>query len=612
MAMSPGGLRPWQHFSVRVVFLFTTVTLVGIGLVGLLVYDRQRRELEATLGRFLLNIARTGALSIDPGLHAEVEATLTQDSEAYRRLRNTLAAIQDTNQIETPIYTLTDFDAARHQARFMVTSRGPGLPGEPYALSPALLDPLGRAFHEGVATHTRVYHNEHGTWITAFAPTRNALGRIFAVLDVDYRVDVYTARLAGLRYTVLQASVLGGLVALVAGILLARQVTGPIRALTRGVARVADGDLSQTLPVVSGDEIGRLTQTFNGMLEGLRQRDFIRNTFGRYVSPEVVQALIESPEGLRLGGEKREVTVLMSDLRGYTHLSETSDPAIVVQILNEYLARMTDIIIEHGGTVNEFIGDGIFAIFGAPLLYPDHAERAAACALSMQLAMTEVNQRNIARGFPQLEMGIGLNTGTVIVGNIGSEKRAKYGAVGSAVNLAARVEAATIGGQILLSPYIYEHLRDLAEVGTPVSVAVKGISEPLLLYELRGLSGRYARRLPERLTDGDLDIPVALPLRCWVIEDKIIRQESMAGEVLRLGPRHLEARLEGFLPLTAPVRLRLHYPELSQESGDLDGKVLAVDEHDDAWMIRIGLTSMGETDRQILQALLQAGKSSHA
>src|SRR6266508_4227821 len=145
--------------------------------------------------------------------------------------------------------------------------------------------------------------------------------------------------------------------------------TRPIGALTDGVARVAAGNLSKDLPVRSRDEIGQLTRAFNEMVAGLRQRDFIRNAFGRYVSPEVAKTLLESPEGLRLGGHKRGVTVLMSDLRGYTRFAEQGDPARVMEVLNEYLARMTEIIIQHGGTINEFIGDAVFAVFGAPLMH---------------------------------------------------------------------------------------------------------------------------------------------------------------------------------------------------------------------------------------------------
>src|SRR5262249_1976834 len=151
-----------------------------------------------------------------------------------------------------------------------------------------------------------------------------------------------------LRTKVWRAAALGVLSALLVGAIFAVGVTRPIRALTRGVARVAGGDLSQALPVRSRDEGGQLTHAFNAMLEGLRQRDFIRDTFGRYVSPEVAKTLLESPEGLRLGGEKREVTVLMSDLRGYTRFAEQGDPQRVMEVLNEYLGRMTDIIVEHG------------------------------------------------------------------------------------------------------------------------------------------------------------------------------------------------------------------------------------------------------------------------
>src|SRR5574341_611517 len=598
-------LRPWQRLSVRVAALFLAVTLLGIGLVGFLIYQRQKREVEETLGAFLLNIARTGVLLIDPALHAEVEATRTQESEAYRRLRATLAAIQDENRVETPIYTLTDFDAAARQARFMVTSRGPGLPGEPYALVPDLMEPLRQAFREGIATHTRVYTNEHGTWITAFAPIRDAGGRIPAVLDVDYRVDVYLARLAGLRHTVLGISVIGGVVALVAGGILARQVTGPVSALTRSVTRVTEGDLSQSLTAPSKDEGGQLTRAFNEMLAGLRQRDFIRDTFGRYVSPEVARTLLESPQGLRLGGEKREVTILMSDLRGYTRFTEEGDPALVLQVLNGYLGRMTEIITEHGGTINEFIGDAIFAIFGAPLSHPDHAERAAACAIAMQCAMQEVNRLHAERKLPRLEMGIGLNTGEAVVGNIGSEKRAKYGVIGSAVNLASRVEGCTLGGQILLSPSTYQRLPEIAEVGPPLLVEVKGIREPLSLYELRALTGRYAARLPEAARDTGPDVAVTLPLRCWVIEGKAVRPEAIAGEVVRLGPGRLDVRLDGGLAPLTNVRLRLHYPTLGQDSADLYGKVVSAGEEVGGWVLRLGLTSVDAADQEILGSFLR-------
>ena len=598
-------LRPWQRLSVRVAGLFVAVTLLAVGLVGEVLYERQKRETEATLGALLLNIARTGAYLIDPDLHMVVQRTLTQETSAYLRVRQALSIVQDENRIETPVYTLTDYDAEKRQARFMVTSRGPGVPGEPYPLVPALLEPLGRAFHDNVATHTAVYHNQSGTWITAFAPIRNGPGPPIAVLDVDYPVTVYLVRLAAVRNTIVGASLLGALAALILGVIVARRVAGPITALTETAARVQAGDLSVALPVRSRDEVGRLTRAFNEMIEGLRQRDFIRSTFGRYVSPEVAQALLASPEAQRLGGEKREVTVLMSDLRGYTRFAELGDAQAVMAVLNEVLARMTDVIIAHGGTINEFIGDAIFAIFGAPLAHPDHAERAAAAAIAMQRAMADVNEAHAQRGLPRFEMGVGINTGEAVVGNIGSEQRAKYAVVGAAVNLAARVEGCTVGGQIFLSPHTYARVRDLVEVGEPFPVEVKGVAEPLLLYELRAISGRFAQRLPEMASD-DEQVPMWLPFVCRVFEGKILGKDETSGTVVRLGRRRVDVRLDGTLPLLTNLRFRLNYPGLGYDSGDLYGKVIGTEQQEGTPVTRIRLTSIDPVDQQILETFFES------
>jgi class 3 adenylate cyclase len=336
------------------------------------------------------------------------------------------------------------------------------------------------------------------------------------------------------------------------------------------------------------------------MLGGLRQRDFIRNAFGRYVSPEVAKTLLESPEGLRLGGHKREVTVLMSDLRGYTRFAEHGDPALVMEVLNDYLGRMADLIIEHGGTINEFIGDAIFAVFGAPLDHEDHAERAAAAALAMQRAMAQINRDNAESGRPRLEMGIGVHTGEVVVGNIGSEQRAKYAVVGAAVNLAARVEGCTVGGQIFVTAQTLERIRDLAEVADPVRAELKGIEQPVALYELRGLRGRYAQRLADA---EDLLVDVTLPLRGWVMEDKRVAGE-FAGTAHRLSARSIDARLEVEVSVLTNVKLRLRDPRSDQESGDVYGKVVGVTTQPDGHTVRIRLTSVDAADQRLIDSLL--------
>jgi class 3 adenylate cyclase len=602
----PAPLRPWQRLAVRLAVFFALALVLAIGAVGLLVYERQKSEVADTVGTQLLNIARMGSLLIDPVTHARAQETGGRDAAAYARVQRVLASIRTEVLLTSPIHTLAGYDPARRQAREVVVSEGPPPSAAPVTLPSEVAEPLGWTFQDGVARFTPIYRNAGGQWITAFGPILGADGKVAAVLTVDYPVEIYLDRLNELRAAVIRASLVGALAGVLLGVFVARRVTRPITALTTGVSRVAAGDLTRALTVSSNDEVGRLTQAFNGMLDGLRQRDFIRSAFGRYVSPEVAQTLLESPEGLRFGGEKRVVTILMSDLRGYTRFAEQGAPAEVMEVLNGYLARMTDVVIEHGGTINEFIGDAVFAVFGAPLDHPDHAERAAAAALAMQRAMVEVNAGHAGRGLPVLEMGIGVNTGEAVVGNIGSEQRAKYAVVGSAVNVAARVESSTVGGQVFLSAATWEVVRDITEVAAPVAVAVKGVSEPLLLYELRAISGRFAGRLPETSSAAEARVEVALPIECWVIDGKIVRADGLRGVACRLGRREIEAQLpEPLSPLTN-VRLRLSYPGLGHDSGDLYGKVIAPDSSGGTNLTRIRLTWADAVDQKVIEGFLES------
>jgi class 3 adenylate cyclase len=601
------ALPPWRRLAVRLAVAFAALTFLSVAIVGVLVRERQKRELEDAVGTQLLNIARVAVLLVDPAQHAELERARGADSAAYRRLRATLAAVQREVLLTTPIRTLVDYDASGRRARVVVTSDEAERPGAWYSLAPELIDPISWSLEDGVARYTGAYRNAKGTWISAVAPIVDGQGRAVALLSVDYQVDVFLDRLRELDTTVLQGSAAGALCALLLGLLFARRLTRPISALTGAVVRVADGDLSQSLPVRSRDEVGVLTRAFNEMVEGLRQRDFIRNAFGRYVSPEVAKTLLESPDGLRLGGHKREITVLMSDLRGYTRFAERGDPAGVMEVLNDYLGHMAEIVIAHGGTINEFIGDAIFAVFGAPVEHADHAERAAATALAMQRANAELNRANAARGRPSFEMGIGLHTGEAVVGNIGSEQRTKYAVVGAAVNLAARVEGCTVGGQILMTTATFERLADLAEVMPPVSVELKGLAAPVALYELRGLGGRFAQRLAEGETDAVAE--VELPVVGAVIEDKRVHGDAFTGTVRRLGRRSLEVSVNAELPVLTNVRVRLRYLGPARESGDVYGKVTGTVERSGTRLTRIHLTSVDAMDQAMLAQLLEAASA---
>ncbi|HEY6549480.1 MAG TPA: adenylate/guanylate cyclase domain-containing protein, partial [Vicinamibacteria bacterium] len=229
----------------------------------------------------------------------------------------------------------------------------------------------------------------------------------------------------------------------------------------------------------------------------LRNR-FIQNTFGRYLNEDVVKSLLESPEGLRLGGERRRVTILMSDLRGFTSLSESLGPEEVVRTLNGYLGAMADVILRHQGLIDEFIGDAVLAIFGAPEPRDDDARRAVTCAIHMQLAVDALNAKNEAQGLPRVEMGVAIHTGEVVVGNIGSEKRAKYGVVGAPVNHAGRIESFTVGGQILVSEATLTEAGAEVAVGERFVIDAKGAREPIVVFDLLGIGGEGGASLPTR------------------------------------------------------------------------------------------------------------------
>lgn len=220
-----------------------------------------------------------------------------------------------------------------------------------------------------------------------------------------------------------------------------------------------------------------------------KRERFIRQTFGRYISDSIVEEILEKPEGLKLGGDLRNVTLMMSDIRSFTTLVEHLPPEQVVTILNRYLGRMTDIILKNGGTIDEFLGDAVLAAFGAPSVSEQHAMQAVTCAIEMQAAMASINSENRADGLPELEMAIALNTGEVVAGNIGSERRSKYGFVGHEVNVTSRIEDHAAPNEILVSEKTLQSIEaHHFSVGDSRIVKAKGMEGMLTVYPIKGVA----------------------------------------------------------------------------------------------------------------------------
>ncbi len=277
----------------------------------------------------------------------------------------------------------------------------------------------------------------------------------------------------------------GGGLCLAVILVLIRLAVQPVVMTIRGIAAkaslVAQGDYGEPLPVASLDEIGQLTASFNDMVAGLKERDFISNTFGRYVDREIARDLLSRPEASRLGGEKREVAILFADVRGFTPLAETLSPEAVIHLINRHFARMIEVIQVHRGIIVDFLGDAILAFFD-PLDGPMEpvVRRAIGCALKLQTAVEALNLAEPA--LPPLHLGIGLHAGEVVVGNIGSENRAKYGIIGAAVNLTHRIQGQAQGGEVVVSEMVFHHCEETVAVKRTFETTLKGIMHPVTLY----------------------------------------------------------------------------------------------------------------------------------
>lgn len=271
----------------------------------------------------------------------------------------------------------------------------------------------------------------------------------------------------------------------------AKRLTKPIERLSLAMKKVSEGDLTQKVEVSSQDEIGLLTQGFNLMTEGLCERDRIKDTFQRYVAKQVADKILhkvlkEKQSGI-FEGESREVTILFGDIRGFTSLAEKLPPEEVIELLNEYFKIMIDVVFKYEGTLDKFIGDEVMALFGAPLDQQHPALIAVKTALEMQAELKNFNQKRRQEGKNEIYMGIGINTGKVVAGSIGSEKRVEYTVIGDSVNLASRIQHAAEKEQILIGEATYEYIKDAVDVEPLLAVMIKGKDQPVNLFRVKGL-----------------------------------------------------------------------------------------------------------------------------
>jgi class 3 adenylate cyclase len=294
------------------------------------------------------------------------------------------------------------------------------------------------------------------------------------------------------------------IVALGLGAILSWSVIRPVRKMDRALARIADGDFEERVDVPNRDEFGRLTvnlnrtstrlatlysdltklnqnleKTIEEQLTQLRRAEQLR----RYLAPQVADAVLDGGGSVELASTRRNLTILFADIRGFTAMAERMEPEDLIDALNQYFTTMTDVVFRHGGTLDKYVGDGILAFFGDPIPFEDHAERAVVTAFEMRGELDALRETWLERG-EDLNVGIGISTGYVTVGNIGSATRTEYTVIGNQVNLASRLATIAAPHQILVSERTLSAVRDRVEATPLDEITLKGVQRPVKIFEI--------------------------------------------------------------------------------------------------------------------------------
>ncbi len=336
-----------------------------------------------------------------------------------------------------------------------------------------------------------------------------------------------------------------------------------------------------------------------------RDRSYIKNMFTRYVPDKIVNHLLVNPELIKLGGEIREISLMMSDLRGFTALSSSRHPEEVILILNRYFDEMIDIILDHYGVIDEIIGDGILGFFGAPNLVKDHPAQAVACALSMQRAMEKINLQNMKEGQPYLEMGIGINTGKVVVGNIGSEKRTKYGAVGAEVNFTGRVESYTTGGQVLITESTYKRLSERIRVNSIMEVEMKGMPGTVRLFNVTGIGKPFNIYLTgKEVTLVEVKEPIKI--RAFRLDGKIVDTRGIPSRITHLGGSNARIHISRKLNEWENIRFQILSVRYDATQTEVYAKVISIKGHGQDYNAKICFTSVSPGADEFLKNRLKS------
>ncbi|WP_051617035.1 adenylate/guanylate cyclase domain-containing protein [Desulfonatronovibrio hydrogenovorans] len=437
-----------MKLSLRIFILMFAVAFTISGATGSYFYIQSRQAMLEAVQEQLLTAAKAFSGTIAGDDLEILTHPEHMDYPEYLKIQRILHHITQTNQDFLFAYTMRLQDG---EVVFVVDSPPSDDTGDGTISEAEMPEPIGAVYAhppssllQGFvrpATDDHPHQDQWGWTISGYAPIKNSQGRNVGLLGIDMCADRFDEKLSAIR----RAGFLSlGMAALMAGSftwLLTRTVTRPVKSLQQGFDRVARGDLETSLEPRGNDELAQLTRQFNQMVRELREKQILKTSLGKMLPKEAVSSILSN--NLRLGGETVRVTILFCDLRRFTAMSEKLPPKIIVSLLNDYFTAMVEVVEKHSGIVDKFIGDKIMAVFGHPSSSGRDQLNALNAGLEMINRCDELNSKLGLGDNLRLENSIGIHTGQVLAGNIGSPERMEYTIMGDAVNTAARLEAKT-------------------------------------------------------------------------------------------------------------------------------------------------------------------------
>jgi adenylate cyclase len=489
-----------MRFRTKILLLFTlTAVLTNAVSVGMM-HELSKRFVLAEHREKVLSIVATVASQVDGDAHRRFQESIgtPKGGEQHQDYQNLLASIlraREANRREDTYikYLFTVYHKAGERTAVRVgvdpeeNVADGAKPGDPYKL----LDNQPISFDR--ANMDREYSTDHrGTWLAAMAPIRDHSGKVVAAVRGEFAVEGIDSRIRPVLVAGTAALLLATVLSLVAAYMLSRNVSRPLQDLGDTLAELGGGNLDARMPVERearyGPEFAGVARVVNRMADGLKERELVKSAFARYVSHQVMDTVVGAGAPPVVKGESRRITVLFSDILGFSTMSEAQKekPEAVVEMLNEYFDRMVAVVFRNGGTLDKFLGDGMMVIFGAPAEDPLQEDKAINTAIEMHRELEVLDAKWTSEGKQPLKIGVGVHSGAAIVGNIGSSRRMDYTAVGDTVNLAARLEGATrtLGAKIIVSESTIAGVKGsypLRDMGT---IRVKGRNEETRVYSI--------------------------------------------------------------------------------------------------------------------------------